>query len=52
MTDAALDLRPAELGIIVPLLACVLALSAWPAAISERAFPGDQAAQVVEAQFK
>ena len=52
VTDAALDLRPAELGIIVPLLACVLALSAWPAAISERAFPGDQAAQVVEAQFK
>ena len=52
VTDAALDLRPAELGIIVPLLACVLALSAWPSAISERAFPGDQAAQVVEAQFK
>ena len=52
VTDAALDLRPAELGIIVPLLACVLALSAWPAAISERAFPGDRAAQIVEAQFK
>jgi NADH-quinone oxidoreductase subunit M len=52
VTDAALDLRPAELGIIVPLLACVVALSAWPSAISERAFPGDQAAQVVEAQFK
>jgi NADH-quinone oxidoreductase subunit M len=52
VTDAALDLRPAELGIIVPLLACVLALSAWPAGISERAFPGDRAAQVVEAQFK
>jgi NADH-quinone oxidoreductase subunit M len=52
VTDAALDLRPAELGIIVPLLACVLALSAWPASISERAFPGDRAAQVVEAQFK
>jgi NADH-quinone oxidoreductase subunit M len=52
VTDAALDLRPAELGIIVPLLACVLALSAWPAAITERAFPGDRATQVVEAQFK
>ena len=48
----ALDLRPAELAIVVPLLACVLALSAWPSAISERAFPGDQAAEVVEAQFK
>jgi NADH-quinone oxidoreductase subunit M len=34
VTDAALDLRPAELGIVVPLVACLLALSAWPAAIS------------------
>jgi NADH-quinone oxidoreductase subunit M len=32
--EAALDLRPAELGIVVPLVACLLALSAWPAAIS------------------
>jgi NADH-quinone oxidoreductase subunit M len=32
--EAALDLRPAELGILVPLVACLLALSAWPAAIS------------------
>ena len=39
----ALDLRPAELGVIVPLVACLLALSAWPAAVSERAFPGDEA---------
>ncbi len=52
VTDAALDLRPAELGILVPLVACVLALSAWPAAISERAFPGDDAARAVEAQFR
>ena len=52
VSDAALDLRPAELGILVPLLACVLALSAWPAAISERAFPGDQAAETVEEQFR
>jgi NADH-quinone oxidoreductase subunit M len=32
--DSALDLRPAELGIVLPLVACLLALSAWPAAIS------------------
>jgi hypothetical protein len=32
--EAALDLRPAELGILVPLVACLLALSAWPASIS------------------
>jgi NADH-quinone oxidoreductase subunit M len=36
----ALDLRPAELGAIVPLVACLLALSVWPAAITERAFVG------------
>jgi NADH-quinone oxidoreductase subunit M len=52
VNDAALDLRPAELGILVPLLACVLALSAWPAAVSERAFPGDNAARAVEGQFR
>ena len=44
VTDAALDLRPAELGVVVPLVACLLALSAWPAAISERAFPTTRAA--------
>ena len=37
------DLRPAELAIVVPLVACLLALSAWPAAISERAFASDSA---------
>jgi NADH-quinone oxidoreductase subunit M len=35
---AALDLRPAELGVLVPLLACLLFLSAWPAAITDRSF--------------
>ncbi len=39
VTEAALDLRPAELGIIVPLVLCLLVLSAWPAAITERSFP-------------
>jgi hypothetical protein len=37
--DAALDLRPGELAIVVPLVACLLALSAWPAAVSEHSFP-------------
>jgi NADH-quinone oxidoreductase subunit M len=50
VTDAALDLRPAELGILVPLIGCVLALSAWPAAISERAFPNDAPADWVQEQ--
>src|SRR3954465_10418838 len=43
VTDAALDLRPAELGIVVPLLAILLVLSAWPAAITDRSFAGSQA---------
>ena len=34
VSESALDLRPAELGIVVPLVACLLALSAWPNAIS------------------
>ncbi|HEV8098391.1 MAG TPA: hypothetical protein VGP56_04540, partial [Gaiellaceae bacterium] len=43
VTEAALDLRPAELGIVVPLVAILLVLSAWPAAITERSFAGSQA---------
>jgi len=39
VTEAALDLRPAELMVIVPLVACLLALSVWPAAITDRTFP-------------
>ena len=34
--ERALDLRPAELAILVPLIAILLFLSAWPAAITER----------------
>jgi NADH:ubiquinone oxidoreductase subunit 4 (subunit M) len=33
--ESVLDLRPAELAIVVPLLVLLLALSAWPAAISD-----------------
>jgi NADH-quinone oxidoreductase subunit M len=51
VSEAALDLRPGELAILVPLVALLLALSAWPAAISERAFANDDAARVVEEQL-
>jgi NADH-quinone oxidoreductase subunit M len=37
--ESVLDLRPAEVAILAPLLACLLALSAWPAAISGHALP-------------
>ena len=39
--EEALDLRPAELAVLVPLVACLLALSAWPAAITDRSFGDD-----------
>jgi NADH-quinone oxidoreductase subunit M len=51
VTDAALDLRPAELGVTVPLIACLLALSAWPAAISGHAFGHNKARDDVVHQF-
>jgi NADH-quinone oxidoreductase subunit M len=52
VSDAALDLRPAELGVVVPLVACLLALSAWPAAISEHSFRNDRPEADVSAQFR
>jgi NADH-quinone oxidoreductase subunit M len=52
VSDSALDLRPAELGVTVPLLACLLALSVWPAAITQHSFHGDHGADDVLTQFK
>jgi NADH-quinone oxidoreductase subunit M len=52
VSDAALDLRPAELGVVVPLIACLLALSAWPAAISGHSFRGDRAQADVAQGFR
>jgi NADH-quinone oxidoreductase subunit M len=36
--DEALDLRPGELALVLPLVACLLVLSAWPALVSESSF--------------
>jgi NADH-quinone oxidoreductase subunit M len=52
VSDSALDLRPAELGVTVPLIACLLVLSAWPAAITQHSFRGDHGSADVAAQFK
>jgi NADH-quinone oxidoreductase subunit M len=46
VTDDALDLRPAELAVLVPLVACLVALSVWPAGITDRVFPGVTSAQI------
>ncbi len=52
VSDAALDLRPAELGAVVPLVACLLALSIWPAAITQHSFRADHAQADVAAGFR
>jgi NADH-quinone oxidoreductase subunit M len=52
VSDDALDLRPGELALVIPLVAALLALSAWPAAISHHSFAGDQPTQQVETQFR
>jgi NADH-quinone oxidoreductase subunit M len=44
------DLVNGELVLVVPLVAVLAVLSAWPAAITERSFPGDQPAAFVGAQ--
>jgi NADH-quinone oxidoreductase subunit M len=41
--DSALDLRLGELAVVVPLVLCLLGLSAWPNLISGRAFGGNHA---------
>ncbi len=39
--DEALDLRPGELGVLVPLVACLLALSVWPHAVTGHSFSSE-----------
>jgi NADH-quinone oxidoreductase subunit M len=51
VSDAALDLRPAEVGVLAPLVACLLVLSAWPAGITDRSFAEEGATQTVETQL-
>jgi NADH:ubiquinone oxidoreductase subunit 4 (subunit M) len=43
VSSDARDLRPVELAVVVPLVACLLALSAWPAAITSHSFGQDEA---------
>jgi NADH-quinone oxidoreductase subunit M len=49
--DEALDLRPGELALILPLVACLLALSVWPALVSESSFPNDEPERTVSEGF-
>jgi hypothetical protein len=52
VTEEALDLRLGELSLIVPLVAGLLFLSAWPAGVSHHSFAGDQPVQSVKGQFR
>jgi NADH-quinone oxidoreductase subunit M len=47
VSERALDLRPAELGAVVPLVLILVGLSAWPALISDRSFPHGAAKQSI-----
>jgi NADH-quinone oxidoreductase subunit M len=50
--DEALDLRVGELALVLPMVACLLVLSAWPALVTERSFAGGKAAQVLTQRFR
>ncbi len=50
--DEALDLRPGELALVLPLVACLIALSVWPALVSQSSFPGDRPARVISEGFR
>jgi NADH-quinone oxidoreductase subunit M len=52
VADEALDLRAGELALVVPLVAGLLFLSAWPAGVSHHSFAGDQPTQAVRGQFR
>jgi len=43
------DLSGNELWLVVPLVACLLALCAWPAMVSGNSFPGDEQQSTAEA---
>jgi NADH:ubiquinone oxidoreductase subunit 4 (subunit M) len=43
--DEALDLRAGELALVLPLLLVLLALSVWPALVSESAFAASTIAE-------
>jgi hypothetical protein len=52
VADEALDLRPGELALVVPLVGVLLALSFWPAGVSSHSFAGDKPTASVQGQFR
>jgi len=50
--DDALDLRPSELALVLPMILVLLVLSAWPALISQSSFPGSDAVRSIAEAYK
>jgi NADH-quinone oxidoreductase subunit M len=50
--DEALDLRAGELALIVPLVAALLFISAWPGGIARHSFPADQPVLSIGSGFR
>ena len=48
--DASTDLVGGELALVLPLVAILAALSAWPALVTERSFPLDQPTSFISGQ--
>jgi NADH:ubiquinone oxidoreductase subunit 4 (subunit M) len=46
--ESALDLRLGELAVVVPLVLCLIGLSAWPNLVSGHAFGGQHAKVQIE----
>ncbi len=52
VSDSALDLRPGELAVVVPLVLCLIGLSAYPNLISGHAQGGQGASPIVQVAAK
>jgi NADH-quinone oxidoreductase subunit M len=50
--DEALDLRVGELALLVPLVAALLFISAWPGGIARHSFPADQPVLSIGSGFR
>ena len=50
--DEALDLRPGELALVLPLILVLVGLSFWPALVSESSFAGDHAQQAIARGYR
>jgi hypothetical protein len=50
--DEALDLRPGELALVLPLVLVLLGLSFWPALVSESSFAGDHAERAIATGYR